>query len=114
MDSGTSVSAPLRQSIQIKKRYNRTTWELCWYLSHCQLHRMGPTTALSSDIQYIVQGDPFFKDLLRYLLAREGVYTPGGRAFLPHANQKVSYICGEMSMTQIVPVDFKFNVDKKK
>ena len=30
----------------------------------------------------------------RYPLAREGVYTPGGPAFLAHAKQKVSYIIG--------------------
>ena len=36
--------------------------------------------------------DPFFKDLLRYPLGREGVYAPGGPAFLAHTKQKVSNI----------------------
>ena len=30
----------------------------------------------------------------RYPLGREGVYAPGGPAFLPHFMQKVSYIVG--------------------
>ena len=34
------------------------------------------------------------KDLLRYPLAREGVYTPVGPAFLAHTKQKVSNIVG--------------------
>ena len=34
----------------------------------------------------------FFKDLLRYLLARKGVNAPFGPAFLAHAMQKVRYI----------------------
>ena len=34
----------------------------------------------------------FFKDLLRYLLVREGVYAPVGPALLAHAIQKVSNI----------------------
>ena len=34
------------------------------------------------------------KDLVRYPLAREGVYAPGGPAFLAHAMQRVSYIVG--------------------
>ena len=33
---------------------------------------------------YIVQGDTFFKDLLRYPLASEGVYAPFGPVFLDH------------------------------
>ena len=34
------------------------------------------------------------KDVVRYPLAREGVYAPGGPAFLAHTKQKVSYIVG--------------------
>ena len=34
----------------------------------------------------------FFKDLLRYPLAREGVYAPGGPAFLAHTKEKVNNI----------------------
>ena len=42
-------------------------------------------------LQYsIVQGDTFFKDLMRYPLGREGVYAPGGPAFLVHTEQKVN------------------------
>ena len=37
-------------------------------------------------------GSPFFKDLLRYPLAREGVWAPVGPAFLAHTKQKVSNI----------------------
>ena len=40
------------------------------------------------------QGDTFFKDLVRYPLAREGVYAPGGPAFLAHTKQKVINIVG--------------------
>ena len=43
---------------------------------------------------FIVQGDTFFKDLLRYLLAREDVYVPGRPTFLAHIKQKVSNIVG--------------------
>ena len=41
-----------------------------------------------------IKGDTFFKDLLRYLLARKGVYAPGGPAFLAHTKQKVTNIVG--------------------
>ena len=34
------------------------------------------------------------KDLLRYPLAKEGVYAPSGNDCLAHAMQKVSYIVG--------------------
>ena len=34
------------------------------------------------------------KDLLRYLLGKEGVTAPGGHAFLAHTKQKVSNIVG--------------------
>ena len=37
---------------------------------------------------------PFFKDLLRYLPGREGVYATGGPAFLAHTKQKVSNSVG--------------------
>ena len=37
---------------------------------------------------------PFFKDLLRYPLGREGVYAPVRHAFLAHTKQKVNYIVG--------------------
>ena len=37
---------------------------------------------------------PISFDLLRYPLAREGVYAPGGPAFLAHTKQKVSIIVG--------------------
>ena len=30
----------------------------------------------------------------RYTLAREGVFAPGGRVFLAHTMQRVSYIVG--------------------
>ena len=43
---------------------------------------------------YIVQGDTFFKDLLRYPHGQEGVYALGGPAFLAHAMQRVNYIVG--------------------
>ena len=39
-------------------------------------------------------GRYFFEDLLRYPLAREGVYAPGGPDFLAHAMQRVNYIVG--------------------
>ena len=39
-------------------------------------------------------GRHFFKDLLRYLLAREGVSAPGRPLCLAHAMQKVSNIVG--------------------
>ena len=42
-------------------------------------------------------GDTFCNDLLRYPLAREGVYAPGGPACLAHAMQKITFIqlcCG--------------------
>ena len=39
-------------------------------------------------------GRYFFKDLLRYPLAREGVYAPGVHAFLAHTKQKISNIVG--------------------
>ena len=42
----------------------------------------------------VAHRDTFFKDLLRYLLAREGVYAPGWPAFLAHTKQKVSNIVG--------------------
>ena len=45
-------------------------------------------------ISNIVQGDTLFKDLLRYPLAREGVYGQAGLAFLAHTKQKVSNIVG--------------------
>ena len=35
-----------------------------------------------------------FKDLLRYPLAMEGVYAPGGPVFLAHTKQKVNNIVG--------------------
>ena len=41
---------------------------------------------------FIVQGDTFFKDLLRYPRAREGVYAPVGPSLLAHTKQKVSKI----------------------
>ena len=43
---------------------------------------------------YIVYGIGryFFKDLLRLPLAKEGVYAPGGPAFLAHTKEKVSNI----------------------
>ena len=37
-------------------------------------------------------GRYFFKDLLRYPLAREGVYAPGGPALLAHTKEKVNNI----------------------
>ena len=37
-------------------------------------------------------GRYFFKDLLRYPLAREGVYAPVRPAFLAHTKEKVSNI----------------------
>ena len=45
---------------------------------------------------YIVYsiGRYFFKDLLMYPLAREGVYAHGGPVFLAHTRQKVSNIVG--------------------
>ena len=39
-------------------------------------------------------GRHFFKDLLRYLLAREGVTAPGRPALLAHIKHKVSNIVG--------------------
>ena len=42
----------------------------------------------------IVEGGRIFKTLLRYPLAREGVYAPGRPAFLAHTKQKVSNIVG--------------------
>ena len=42
----------------------------------------------------IVEGDTFFKDLLRYPLAREGVYAPVRPALLAHSMQRVGYIVG--------------------
>ena len=42
----------------------------------------------------VVLGAAFFKDLLRYPLGREGVYGPGGHAFLAHTKQKVNNIVG--------------------
>ena len=41
--------------------------------------------------------EDIFKDLLWYLLAREGVYAPGRPALLAHAMQKISYIVGLMA-----------------
>ena len=41
---------------------------------------------------YIVEGDTFFKELLRYPLAREGVYATPGPAFLAHFIEKVNNI----------------------
>ena len=38
------------------------------------------------------EGDTFFKDLLRYLLARKGVYAPFGPALLANAMQRVGHI----------------------
>ena len=43
--------------------------------------------------QYSI-GSIFFKDLLRYPLARDGVYAPVGPVFLAHTKQKVSNIVG--------------------
>ena len=43
---------------------------------------------------YECVGRYLFKDLLRYPLAREGVYTPGGLDFLAHTKQKVNNIVG--------------------
>ena len=41
-----------------------------------------------------IVGQNCLKDLLRYPLAREGVYAPDGPAFLAHARQRVSNIVG--------------------
>ena len=38
------------------------------------------------------RGRYFFKDLLRYPLAKEGVYAPGGTVFLAHTKQRVNTI----------------------
>ena len=43
--------------------------------------------------QYSI-GRYFFKDLLRYPMAREGVYGPGRHAFLAHTKKKVINIVG--------------------
>ena len=59
--------------------------------SHSLNTPRGPTLGR---IIIIVEGDTFCKDLLRYPLAREGVYAPGGPAFLAHAMQRVSNIVG--------------------
>ena len=40
----------------------------------------------------MTSGGRILKDLLRYPLAREGVYAPGGPASLAHAMQRVIYI----------------------
>ena len=45
----------------------------------------------------IVEGDTFFKDLLRYPLAREGVYAPVRPTLLAHSMQRVGYIVGLMA-----------------
>ena len=39
-------------------------------------------------------GRPVILTVNRYPLAREGVYSPGGHAFLAHTKQKVSNIVG--------------------
>ena len=48
----------------------------------------------------IVQGDTFFKDLLRYPLAREGVPSPGGCVGLAHATGRFSNIVDSMYALQ--------------
>ena len=46
----------------------------------------------------IVEGDTFFKDLLRYPLARKGVYAPRW-AYLPSSYQaKNNQYCGPMAL----------------
>ena len=46
------------------------------------------------DSMIVIQRFTFFKDLVRYPLAREGVYGPGGPTFLAHTKQKVNNILG--------------------
>ena len=48
-----------------------------------------PTQVLVPDKQI-----SFFKTLVRYPLAREGVSAPGRHVWLPHAMQKENYIVG--------------------
>ena len=47
-----------------------------------------------------------FKTLLRYLLAREGVYAPGGPIVLARARQKFSYIVGLTALRLAVFMGF--------
>ena len=51
----------------------------------------------SRDIVYSI-GRYFLKDLLRYPLAREGVYAPVGPAFLAHTKKKVSNIVSQTAL----------------
>ena len=64
---------------------------------------------LYQDIQYnIVQGDTFLKDLLRYPLAREGVYAPAGPVCIARAMQKFNYIVGLRPYGQHFLLDLNF------
>ena len=65
---------------------------------------------LTLKILAMCHGDTFFKDLLRYPLAREGVYAPFGPAFLARALQMVSYIVGLTA----IRLAFLWDIDKTK
>ena len=53
---------------------------------------------------YIVQGDTFFKDLVRYPLGREGVSSPGGCVGLAHAIGRFSNIVDSIYALQTILV----------
>ena len=53
-----------------------------------------PNSVICEEILTLVKGDTFFKDLLRYLLTREGVYGPGRPALLANAMQRKGSIVG--------------------
>ena len=54
--------------------------EVCIITGFCRFQLKFRVIVLYS----IVEGDTIFKDLLRYPLAREGVYAPGGSDCLAH------------------------------
>ena len=107
-------------------------WWLLWkqfpFLISFSIHLLtldasSPSFIISSPLH--IETDTYFKDLLRYPLAREGVYAPGGPACLAHAMQKITFIqlcCGpngpganifiEIWIKKSGAMVFIFNLDK--
>ena len=78
---------PDKGSLQI----TRAHWKQSLYFFHEQIQIL---FFLGEFPRYRPRHPHIFKTLLRYPLAREGVYAPVRHAFLAHAMQKVSIIVG--------------------
>ena len=73
--------------------FNSSTLSVNALFNFSDFSNFSCSTLRPSAVFYSI-GRYFFKDLLRYPLAREGVYGPGRPALLAHAMQRVGYFVG--------------------